>query len=216
MQRIDCEPAQRAWERGFDIYREHRRQYFYEAPGPLGRTKKGDPRYSQHFSRLGNFIGKASGTTPTGWDPGPTARRLFRRHAAIFDLLPYWSSDTRHLDRSRVRLDRHASIAAWQAVLNAFIEEKQPVAIIVNNCGDRALIQTMLSCSLAPVPQTEFYGGVSETADLRIPVLAHPFLSSWRRSQQEYTRQFQEWVRNMALRQPLLSDQFLEQVGCVQ
>lgn len=72
MQRIDCAPARDAWEMGFDRYKAYRGGYFDEGPGAPGRTKKGDPRYSSHFSRLGNTLARALGVAETEWDPGPT------------------------------------------------------------------------------------------------------------------------------------------------
>lgn len=203
-QRIDCAPAELAWKRGFDAYRDHRRSYFDEGRGRPGRTKNADRRYSPHFSRLGNFIATALGFGEHHWDAGPLARKLFRECAAIFDLLPYWSTNTHDLDRHRVEPERQGCMSDWRAVLRAFIAEKRPTAIIVNNSGSRDLISRMLECDIEPVPETSFYGGYREGNGSRTPVLAHPFLSSWRRTKAEYVRQFRASAAHLSLPSPFI------------
>lgn len=189
-QQKDCQRASDAWKAGYDHYRSDRQSYFAEAAGPVGRTKNADERYnSRHFSRLGNTISKALKIAPPGWEPGPTARALFRERAAIFDLVPYWSADTRMLDLNKHDLDQQDCLAAWKRVLSAFIEEKRPRAIVVNNCGKRTLIEEMLDCRLAPVPDTSAYAAL-RNGDGDTPIIAHPFLSSWHINATEYERQF--------------------------
>lgn len=201
IERVDCQRAQIAWETGYETYRANRRSYFAEAAGPLGRTKRGDERYSSHFSRLGNWIAKSLGLAPENWNAGPTARRLFRESAAIFDLIPYWSTDTRHLDLNKSDPSAHACLGAWKAVLTAFIEEKKPWAIIVNNCGKRTLIGKMLDCTLTSVPDTGFH--IAMRGDkCGTPVLSHPFLNSWRITRAEYQRQFATVLRGLKLSPP--------------
>lgn len=196
-QAIDCVPAQRAWQQGFECYRRHRRSYFDESDGRAGRTTSADPRYSPHFSRLGNFIANATRQVEPEWEPGPTARKLFREQAAIFDLLPYWSRNTKDLDRDRVHPERQVCMAGWRQVLRAFITEKRPTAIIVNSSGNRDLICRMLECSIHAVPETSFYAGHREVDGVRTPVLAHRFLSSWRRTKADYVAEFQRSTRHL-------------------
>jgi hypothetical protein len=200
-QRVDCFPAQRAWELGFDAYREHRRGYFACTAGHAGKTRNADVRYNgHHFSRLGNAIAGGLGVARPGWDVGPTARWLFRERAAIFDLLPYWSTDTQNMDLSRMDADSQSCVAAWKQVIDAFIEEKAPVAIIVNSSGQRMLVEKMLSCETAPILSTGFSGGRCLSLGDGIPVLAHPFLGSWRGlTRDEYVDRFQQAAPRVGL-----------------
>lgn len=201
--RIDCHSAQLAWETGFEAYRAHRRSYFAEAHGRDGRTRNADQRYSPHFSRLGNAIAHAVGAMEPGWDAGPVARKLFRESAAIFDLLPYWSADIRHVDLSRVDLDRHDCISHWNGVIEAFIDEKAPALIIVNNCGQRSLIEAMLDCALRPVEGTDFYAARRSDLVRGTPVIAHPFLTNWRKSKAQYLAEFQASLKHLGVPSPI-------------
>jgi hypothetical protein len=204
MQRLDCLPARHAWEAGFDSYKAHRRPYFDEAPGEPGRTKNADPRYNRrHFSRLGNTLSRALGVAEDHWDAGPNARRFFRQFAAILDLLPYWSRDTGNLNlTAAVGQD---CVRQWHEVVSAFIREKRPRLIIVNNLTEPAVINGMLGCEIVPVPGSGFFVGRTGADALETPVLAHPFLSRWRVTRATYIEQFTDALRVLGLRVPVLN-----------
>jgi hypothetical protein len=204
-QAVDVRPAEVFWGRGFDAYRSHRRTYFEEAAGPHGKTRNRDHRYNgRHFSKLGNFIAHALRVSERSWDAGPNARHLFRTRAAVFDLLPYWSKDAKQFDLSRIDASRQHCVRDWYNVINAFIAQKRPKAIIVNNCGQRHLIETVLKCQLAPVRDTPFYAGRRAEGEAHIPILAQPFLSNWRGSRQAYVEGFDRWAKVCSAQLPLL------------
>jgi hypothetical protein len=194
MQRIDCVPAREAWELGFDAYKIHRQHYFQEVPGELGGTRNADPRYNRHhFSRLGNTLARALRVAEDDWDAGPNARRFFREYAAILDLIPYWSRDTHNLNlAAAVQQD---CVRQWHVVVSAFIREKRPRLIIVNNRSKPAVINGMLDCEITPVPGGGFYAGRTGADTFETPVLAHPFLSRWRITRQTYIDQLSQAVR---------------------
>lgn len=198
----DANRAQAAWVQGFDAYRLHRSTYFNEAPGPLGKSKKSDPRYSAHFSKLGDFIARAARIVEYGWKAGPTARRLFRERAAIFDLIPYWSTDTKNMDFSRIDSAKQPCVRDWHDVIDAFIAEKKPIAIFVNNCGRRHLADAMLKTNLEPVDGTKVYVGVRNDI-VATPIFAHPFLSRWYASGHERIGQFDQAAKQIDLQLPL-------------
>lgn len=201
-QRIDCVPAREAWEAGFDTYRAHRRPYFEESPGEPGRTSNADPRYNRHhFSRLGNTLARALGVAEKDWDAGPNARKFFRDHAAILDLIPYWSRDTRNLNLPDAVLQD--CVRQWHEVISAFIREKRPRLIIVNNRSQPAVINGMLGCEIAPIGGGGFFAG---RADDDTPVLAHPFLSRWRITQQAYIEQFSAATGLLGAFRPILTN----------
>ena len=199
---IDASRAHAAWVQGFDSYRLHRSTYFDEAPGPIGMSKKGDARYSAHFSLLGNFIARAIGIAESGWKAGPTARRLFRERAAIFDLIPYWSTHTKHIDFCRIDSAKQPCVRDWHDVIDAFIAEKQPIAIFVNNCGRRHLVEAMLKTHLEAIRGTDVYVGLRRD-NAATPVFAHPFLSRWYASHHERTGQLEEAAKQVHLKLPL-------------
>lgn len=203
MQRIDCDPAREAWEAGFDGYRAHRRPYFQERPGQPDRTSNADPRYNgHHFSRLGNTLARALGVVNEDWDAGTNARNFFRQFAAILDLIPYWSRDTRNLNlAAAIRQD---CVQQWHEVIAAFIEEKRPRLIIVNNRSEPAVINGMLGCEIAPVGRGGFFGARTRAGT---PVLAHPFLSRWRITRQAYIERFSEAVRELGVSRPILTNE---------
>lgn len=196
LREIDCARAESAWAESFDAYRHHRKTYFEEARGPRGRTRNSDPRYSRHFSRLGNTLAQTLGFGSPGWSAGPVARQLFRDHAAILDLLPYWSTNTQSLDLGAVDMAPGGCMAAWREVVGAFILEKAPQLIVVNNCGQRSLIAQMLGCTLNAVPSSDFYAGRRQDGT---PVIAHPFLSSWRRTRADYMTHFNASARYLKI-----------------
>lgn len=211
IQRIDCEPAQRAWEVGFDAYRSHRRPYFLEAAGRLGHTKNVDQRYNgRHFSRLGGSIARVLGVGDDEWDAGPIARRFFREHAAILDLLPYWSRNTENLSLTDAL--GQESVRQWRNVISAFISEKQPSLVIVNGNAtrNRALIDGMLGCKLSDTPQRGFSVGRATTEMSGTAVLAHPFLSHWRGvTRQNYIDLFTEALTLLQIQTPLLTERLV-------
>lgn len=190
----DCDAAEQAWDQGFDSYRLHRQGYFSEGLGQPGKTKKGDDRYSRHFSKLGNSIAHSIGSAHSGWDAGPNARRLFRERAAIFDLIPYWSTDTSNLDISRIDPGVQDCVRDWHEVIHAFIAEKKPAAIIVNNCGQPKIIEAMLGCSLDRFLDTPCSMGRVGKSETGSPILAHPFLSNWRTTRADYVRMMRCWM----------------------
>ena len=203
MQRLDCLPARQAWEAGFDYYKAHRRPYFDEAPGEPGRTKNADPRYNRrHFSRLGNTLARALGVAENQWDAGPNARRFFRQFAAILDLIPYWSRDTRNLNLAAAV--GHECARQWHDVVSAFIREKRPRLVVANNRSEPAVINAMLDREIAPVPGTGFFGGRTGADTFETPVLAHPFLSRWRITRATYIQQFSEASRILGVPVPVL------------
>lgn len=204
MQKVDCEPAQEAWEAGFDEYKLHRSTFFEEAPGRLGRTSNADPRYNKgHFSRLGNTIARAVRAAENDWNPGPTARCFFREHAAILDLIPYWSRDATNLNLAAA--PQQDCVRQWHRVIAAFVLEKRPRLIVVNNCGHIALINEMLSCEVSPVASSGFYAAYAGAGQLKTPVLAHPFISQWRITQRSYIDRFSEALTALDLSLPILT-----------
>ena len=203
MQRIDCVPAREAWEAGFDTYRIHRRPYFQESPGEPSRTSNADPRYNRHhFSRLGNTLASALGIAEEDWNAGPNARRFFRDYAAILDLIPYWSRNTRNLNlAAAVQQD---CVRQWREVISAFIRNKRPRLIIVNNRSEPAVINRMLGCEIAPVGVGGFFAGRTNPESFGTPVLAHPFLSRWRITRETYIEQFSEALSLLGVPRPIL------------
>lgn len=202
MQRIDCIPAQLAWEAGFEAYRTHRQPYFAEAPGRPGRTNNADPRYGRgHFSRLGNTLARALGVGDEKWNAGSNARRFFREHAAILDLIPYWSRNTGNLNLAPA-LEHHC-VQLWRGVILAFIQNTGPKLIVVNNCGERDFINAMLRCELKPADATGFFIGRTNAGT---PVLAHKFLNNWRGvTTESYINRFQEAARQLGITTPILN-----------
>ncbi|GAO40179.1 hypothetical protein SCH01S_45_00220 [Sphingomonas changbaiensis NBRC 104936] len=203
MQKTDCVPAHQAWESGFDGYRTHRRVYFQEMTGEPGRTKNADPRYNgRHFSRLGNTLARALGVAHEHWDAGANARQFFRQRAAILDLIPYWSRNTKNLNLAAAL--QKDCIRQWCEVVSAFIREKRPQIIVVNNRGEPVVINGMLGCEIAPVAGVGLLGGRTGADNLATPVLAHPFLSRWRITRQTYIEQFTEALRILGVPRPIL------------
>jgi hypothetical protein len=201
MQRIDCAPAREAWEAGFDAYKNHRQGYFHEGAGEAGRTTNADLRYNRHhFSRLGNTLARALGVADEEWDAGPNARQFFRDFAAILDLIPYWSRDTRNLNVAAAL--GHECVRQWHEVVSAFVREKRPRLIIVNNRSELAVINGMLGCEIAPVPGGGFFAARTGADTLETPVLAHPFLSRWRITRATYLEQFSEALSILGVRVP--------------
>ena len=206
IQQIDCKPAQRAWEAGFDEYRLHRRHYFAEAAGKPGHTKKADQRYNgRHFSRSGNFLASALGVAHEGWDAALNARRFFRENAAILDLLPYWSRDTKNLNLAGAL--QQESVRHWRKVISAFIKEKQPKLVVVNGNGktNHDLIEGILGCNLSAATRGQILMGRAGTENLETVVLAHPFLSRWKVKRPDAIEQFSAALRASQLSIPLLT-----------
>lgn len=133
--------------------------------------------------------------------PGTNARRFFRQFAAILDLIPYWSRDTHNLNLAATAGQK--CVRAWHQVIAAFIEDKRPRLIIVNNRSQPAVINGMLDCEIVPIGDGGFLGG---TTAANVPVLAHPFLSNWRGvSQNSYIERFSDAVHLLGLSNPILN-----------
>jgi hypothetical protein len=198
LQKLDAEPAAEAWKKGFDHYREHRRGYFDEAEGPAGRTKNADARYNgPHFSRLGNAIAGALACADADWKPGAVARQFFRSTGAILDLIPYWSTNAANLDLGRADLERDSCLVAWRAVVQAFITEKRPRLILVNNTGQPTLVENFVGCEIKPLGGG-FFGGKAGTTGPS--VLCHRFLGAWRGiTRDAYIRRFREAANKLQI-----------------
>lgn len=176
---IDAGPAQAAWDEGFGAYRKHRSSYFNETLMPSRKTTKPDRRYSAHFSRLGNNIAIALGLAQIGGNAGSSARRLFRNRAAIFDLIPYWSTDTKKIDFKKFDPTTHTCLIEWHRVIDKFITEKKPVAVVINNSGNIDLVAGVLNVNFRSDISNGFYIG-NRNDNCNTPVIAHRFLSQWR------------------------------------
>lgn len=169
----DVKPALDAWKAGdFQSYRRLRASYF---------SAGSQAYYGAYFSRLGNTLGQAALSVGTAKSkPSVVAREVFTRHAAKFDLLPWWSTGT-----SAIKIDNVRStiepLAAWQGVLHAFIEDFRPAEIIVNGSGFRSVVSELLRCRLQPLDRHGAYHGRVVDIDRQsdgAPVLVHAQLNS--------------------------------------
>jgi hypothetical protein len=169
----DVQPAVGAWKaKDFQSYRQFRASYF---------AASSKAYYGAYFSRLGNTLGQAllsAGTAKS--KPSVVAREVFTRHAAKFDLLPWWSSGTSAINVENVR-STIEPVAAWQGVLHAFIQDFRPTEIIVNGSGLRSVVTELLRCRLQPLDRHGAYQGRVGELDRQndgAPVLVHAQLNS--------------------------------------
>lgn len=121
-----------------------------------------------HFSRLGNRLRNA------GLDiPAATPRDVFRNHAFVTDLLPWWSTNIDAIDPRKLSTAIEP-LAAWHTVLTYFLRELRPSLLIVHGSAFRRLAETLLDVELQEfryAGNRRAWAGTNRTHE--IPVLMH-------------------------------------------
>lgn len=80
----------------------------------------------RHFTRLGNRIRNSPLNVQA-----ESARSVFRDHAFVMDLLPWWSVDIACIDAQKLT-PACEPVAAWQGVPHAFVEHLRPRLLLVH------------------------------------------------------------------------------------
>lgn len=142
-----------------DLYESRRANFFSDD------SEEYNPH---HFSRLGNRLRNS----PLGISAA-SARDVFRHHAFVTDLLPWWSTNIEAIDPAKLSLDIEP-LAAWQDVLMRFLSALRPTLLIVHGSAFRTFAELLLDTELCEFRYTgnrRAWSGTSRASG--IPVLMH-------------------------------------------
>lgn len=143
----------------------HRRSLYFADHDPLGQYNW------RHFSRLGNLLREHVPIVR-----GNSPREAFRNSVAVFDLLPWWSRNTRSIHQSRLA-GNIEPLRHWQELLREVIQVLSPRLIVVHGTGFRDLAATILDTQFERFDfgSPNGYRGVGYSGRLHsgTPVLAH-------------------------------------------
>lgn len=120
-------------EGDFKAYSAARAEYF---------TVNNGAYHGRHFTRLGNLLAPHffGGQADSAID-------FMNRHAAVMDLLPWWSTNIENIDPNKLCVPLEP-LMEWRGVIEAAIETLRPSLIIVHGLGFRQYAEAMLDTEL--------------------------------------------------------------------
>lgn len=172
----------------FATYRKRRARYF----------EPGNPQnHGGHFTKLGNVL-RANIHLPAH-----DARSFLNNHVAIFDVIPWWSVDTKKIDASRLTQDIEP-VRHWHEVLTTAFRHLRPNVIIVHGVGFSTVAEKILGISLENFVWTMCHGrsvrGLAGVFDGATPVIGLPLVTGrgWPGGEESFSELLAAWNRTEA------------------